>query len=300
VQYMDERSTLKPFDATCRHVGSYYYNRIRTSCRAGRIGRCTPQWLCSGNKHRALGFSFQSNTTMHFRRQDEDQSQALTPGVQLGDPTQGIDLVLPLSISQCDHFLVFYNVTQTSDDASSTSGAAIEFGNVGESRVFFTLKPPEGAGYLDWVCDIPAGRRFTARNGGREYSYTVDAGSSGCLGVRTTTSFQYASYSVPIFTSYTARRSPSTTAVPLLEYVCRDYFLFSDTYSPPHTDLRSRLSIFRPIKDFPPYQCQPVFSCRCSFFSILISPALTWHLSVTQLLSRNKIWLFIAPSSRRM
>jgi len=136
-----------------------------------------------------------------------------TRGFELGDPSLGINLILPLSIAQCDHFIVFYNITPTIDglnaNVSYPLDASITFTNADADNGYklFELSPPNGTGYIDWVCNFPVGHSFIAwRFGG--LLYTVQDGSSDCTDAVTTTSFSYASYpNTAQFASYTAHDS---------------------------------------------------------------------------------------------
>ena len=117
-----------------------------------------------------------------------------TEGYQLGNVTAGFDIIFPVSIVQCEPVLIYYNFTNEDSLFLNSPGF--------NGNTFLVLTFPIGVGYLDWICDIPAGYTF---NAGRyfEQIFTVQPGSSSaCLGEITTT-YAFASYEPTYFQSYT-------------------------------------------------------------------------------------------------
>jgi len=128
------------------------------------------------------------------------QIARLTEGYYFSDITQSSSIILPLSIVQCEPVLIYYN--NTYDDLI---GVAFKFKlYIGDEEFFFlTLSFPFGVGYLDWICNIPAGSSFIASYVDSAQTYTVQPGSSSaCLGDITTT-YSYAAYEPTYFQSYT-------------------------------------------------------------------------------------------------
>jgi hypothetical protein len=109
-------------------------------------------------------------------------------GVQLGDPAHGVDITVLPSMTQCESFLVYYNIT----GASSPFIAFYRSDMLGYALL--TLHPPAAAaGYIDWTCNIPAGHSLVvaarSANGTlRGQDYIVRSGIlSTCLADITTT-----------------------------------------------------------------------------------------------------------------
>jgi len=122
-----------------------------------------------------------------------------TEGYYFSDITQSTSIILPLSIVQCEPVLIYYN--NTYDDLI---GVAFKLYIADREEFFFlTLSFPRGVGYLDWICNIPAGSSFIAYYVDSAQTYTVQPGSSSaCLGDITTT-YSYASYYTSYFQYYT-------------------------------------------------------------------------------------------------
>src|ERR1700731_991082 len=84
--------------------------------------------------------------------------------------------IFPFTATRCEPFYIFYN---------ATDGNFLNFYDATLSHTLFIITFPKGTGYLEWICDIPAGFVF---NAGNVIDYTVQAGSSSdCLGDITTT-----------------------------------------------------------------------------------------------------------------
>ena len=135
------------------------------------------------------------------------QAQPSPPaeGVQMGNTSLGLDIRFPLTVSQCEPVLIYYNVTDTSDLV----------------RAFFLYQPdnsffvliltiPRGEGYLEWICNIPAGHRFVASLDLERY-YVVQPGSSSACLRNVTTTYRFASYATTYFYSYTVQPAVTTT-----------------------------------------------------------------------------------------
>jgi hypothetical protein len=146
-------------------------------------------------------------------------SQQLPPtvGIQLSDSDQ-IDIRFPLTVSQCDAVLIYYNTTRSSSVGIDTAIPAEDT----RLRRLITLSIPTGIGYLVWMCNIPAGYSFIA-----EYSYrrffTVQPGSSSSCLRDVTATYSAADYLTSDFGTYTANpphtTSPSIPAAQLAGYV---------------------------------------------------------------------------------
>ena len=138
---------------------------------------------------------------------------SISQGYQLGDPVGGISVLFPLTVTQCDAVVVFYNVT-TSDRVPvllhpPDDGAA----------PFLTFTPPSGAGYLVWHCTVPAGSSFIA-SATRSRAFTVHAGpSSICLGDLSVDT-AIARYDTSVFQSLTRRAYRASTAADDLPTAC--------------------------------------------------------------------------------
>jgi len=108
----------------------------------------------------------------------------------------GVDIIFPVSIVQCEPVLIYYNITDT--DQIGVGFFTPDLYSYSFLRLYF----PVGVGYLDWICDIPAGYTFTAFCD-FEQTFTVQPGSSSaCLG-DITTAYSYVSYLSTYFQSYT-------------------------------------------------------------------------------------------------
>jgi len=94
-------------------------------------------------------------------------------------------MIFPLSIVQCEPVLIYYD--------NPTTDHSFVFLYTPDRDLFLTLAFPPGVGYLDWICNIPAGYAFTAYSLVYQ-NFTVQLGSSSaCLGDITTT-YAFASY----------------------------------------------------------------------------------------------------------
>ena len=133
---------------------------------------------------------------------------------QPSPPSEGIQLALdydvrfPLTIAQCEPVLIYYNTTNLGGYIYNV----ILFSHTsGSSQEVARLIAPVGVGYLEWICNIPAGHGFRVF-GFYERFLVVQAGSSSsCLRALTTT-YSYARYATTALQSYTS--NPPSTATP--------------------------------------------------------------------------------------
>ena len=146
------------------------------------------------------------------------QSQSVHPaqGIQLGNPRAGVDIVIPASMTQCESFLVYYNITVPVAPfiAFYTTNLA--------GDALLTLHPPGSAtGYIDWVCNIPAGHGLTigvrdlpGTPGGvlRTQNYVVQSGTSSSCLVDLTATYSIAGYGTN-FPSYTSASTLSIRTI---------------------------------------------------------------------------------------
>jgi hypothetical protein len=135
-------------------------------------------------------------------------------GVQLGMPPL-FDIVVPLTATQCEPFLIYYNMSRYSYLPSPAPQTLIfEGGTDVPSDIpggFITILFPPEVGYMSWTCNIPAGQSFRT-SGAQSLLYVVENGTSDCLGDLRTT-FQYAEYQTSSFASYTRSVSPYPTSL---------------------------------------------------------------------------------------
>jgi len=102
-------------------------------------------------------------------------------GVQDGNGTDsGYDVVLPLTVAQCDHFIIYTNVTNVTFDYVVFTPPD-DPDNPSKSAPFLRLNSLPNGTYFDWICNIPAGHSFHAL-AKHAQTYTVQNGSSSCLG----------------------------------------------------------------------------------------------------------------------
>jgi hypothetical protein len=107
-----------------------------------------------------------------------------TEGYQMGSPLD-YDLIMPLSVAQCEPVLMYYNITNVFYSEPPT--LFFFSASLGTAVTFVTFGFLNPIGYLEWICNIPAGAEFVAAFGMANL-YTVQPGSSSaCLGNVTTT-----------------------------------------------------------------------------------------------------------------
>jgi hypothetical protein len=127
-----------------------------------------------------------------------------TLGIQIGDPALGYDVILPPTMTQCESFLVYFDITRPTSPAPLIAFYTPDiFGDA-----LLTLRPGKNPGYIKWICDIPAGhglvialldpaRILRGRN------YVVDPGFTSCqINMRNEGVVQYGTN----FDSYTSRQ----------------------------------------------------------------------------------------------
>ena len=114
-------------------------------------------------------------------------------GISIGN------LILPLIISQCEHFLLFYNTT----GQPTSSGVSFL---TSDSHEFLSLNIPSSSiGFIDWVCNIPVDDSFAVLTpGNATITYTVLPGTSACLDVIWAVPASWGTFDADVFTSYTA------------------------------------------------------------------------------------------------
>jgi hypothetical protein len=128
-------------------------------------------------------------------------------GIQLGRFPEW-EVRFPLTVTQCEPVFIYYNTTARFNGVGLSSRIDIpSFLLIG----YF----PVGVGYVEWICNIPAGYGFWAGSA-QTYPIVVQPGSlSSCLRDITTT-YQYATYTTAAFQSYTAG-PPTPLAPPPIE-----------------------------------------------------------------------------------
>ena len=108
--------------------------------------------------------------------------------------------IFPFTATQCEPFYIFYN---------ATDGNFLNFYDATLSHTLFIITFPKGTGYVEWICNIPAGITLLGL-----FNYTVQAGlSSACLGNITTT-YSHLTYNTTVFASFTRAASPLITPLP--------------------------------------------------------------------------------------
>jgi hypothetical protein len=147
-------------------------------------------------------------------------------GDDIGDPTFNWDVILPQSIAQCEPFLIYYNTTIFPNGNSSLM-MNIRTPDYHTVLITFTF-PNRSIGYMDWICNIPAGHNFVAESFSFPQYYTVQNGSSDCLGNVTATNTLYA-YQTSAFQSYTQNAALSVPSLSSLaqQWVFLVIYLFS-------------------------------------------------------------------------
>jgi hypothetical protein len=130
-------------------------------------------------------------------------------GIQIGSPRGGYDIRFPITVTQCEPVLIYYNVT--------TASFSVYLVNAEFTRDLLRIGPiPFGVGYIEWICNIPAGTGFWAAQYYAYYIVVQPGPLSSCLH-NVTTTYQYAEYATTVLASYTAR--PPITATPFRSYL---------------------------------------------------------------------------------
>ena len=123
-----------------------------------------------------------------------------THAIQL---SRSYDVRFPSTVSQCEPVLIYHNTPES-------YALHIYTMESGLSRTLVRLTIPRGIGYLEWICNIPAGYTFVVLNSYAHVLSVQPGSSSACLGDITTT-YAYADYETTDFRSYTAHPANPTT-----------------------------------------------------------------------------------------
>jgi hypothetical protein len=107
--------------------------------------------------------------------------QQQSVGISYHDPFEPYSVILPTTVAQCEPALIYYNITSAYISAplitiESPDGLLV--------MDLFSLPDSQGSGYVQWICNLPAGSVFQIYLG-VIYSawYTVQPGSdSSCIG----------------------------------------------------------------------------------------------------------------------
>ena len=150
-------------------------------------------------------------------------------GVQLSTTR---DVRFPSNLSQCDPIFIYYDRANATDIAPLGIYAPE---NVDPIARLIRLAIPAGIGYIEWVCNIPAGHGYAVHYDLWHYG-VVQSGPSVCLGDVTTT-YPILTYTNPSFQSYTA--NPPNTAVPSLSLATR-VLVFCFLFPPCKLELTKR------------------------------------------------------------
>jgi hypothetical protein len=198
-----------------------------------------------------------------------------TQGFGVGDPLYQWNITLPSSIAQCEPFVIYYN-TSIFDEGDNF---ILDIRTPDSQTVLVLLEFPNAIGYLDWICNIPAGYSFVAEAFSFKQYYTVDPGSSSaCLGnVTTTNSILF--YQTPYFKSYT--QAPPTSDASQSEFAQQCVYLVCFWFS--------RCSIFvRPPITYPTKSYSTI-TVGCDLFPLSCMKRAHFSYSST--------YLFVAPTS---
>jgi hypothetical protein len=157
--------------------------------------------------------------------------QAVPPpseGYQLGGPVNpsdpggpSFDIIMPLTVTQCDPVLIYYNITAWNAANGGPLDLLLSNPSLTSDFAFVTIQlPSSDIGYLTWTCNIPAGENFYASavspvSETLAYAtFTVKSGSSSaCLGPLTTYTSML-QYDTTVFASYTAASYMNSIILP--------------------------------------------------------------------------------------
>jgi hypothetical protein len=132
-------------------------------------------------------------------------AQPPAQGIQLGSPeSDGDDFRFPLAVSQCEPVFIWYNRT-----TRNTNMYFITPDFNGSDGMFLQIPAPFGTGYIEWICNIPAGYAFMVGYWYRHYIVVGPSTLSFCLH-NVTATYEYALYIMTSFRSYTSH-PPNTT-----------------------------------------------------------------------------------------
>jgi hypothetical protein len=137
-------------------------------------------------------------------------------GIQLWlvDRSLGVDARFPLTVTQCEPVFIYYNNTYSIAASDTFGGVALN--PAFHLPYFLIFYFPPGVGYIEWICNIPAGYSFWVR-ANLNYPIVVQPGSSSFCLRDITTTYRHATYSTAYFQSYTA--GPPTSLAPLSFYL---------------------------------------------------------------------------------
>jgi hypothetical protein len=104
-----------------------------------------------------------------------------TFGIQIGDPALGYDVIVPPTMTQCESFLVYFDITVPASPSPLIAFYTPDI--LGDALL--TLRPGKLAGYIEWICDIPAGHGLVIALLDpakilRGRNYVVDPGFTTC------------------------------------------------------------------------------------------------------------------------
>ena len=129
-----------------------------------------------------------------------------TDALQIGDPSGGLDIRFPVTVSQCEPVLIYANVI-----GQSLHFLAFYSPDDGPFHYIIRMQLPRySIRYMEWICNIPAGYRFVVSHA-RQYYVNVQAGPSSCLGNIATLSLQGGGFYYTGYQSYTANPPNTTT-----------------------------------------------------------------------------------------
>jgi hypothetical protein len=129
--------------------------------------------------------------------------QPPSEGYEIGN-FNPFEIIMPLTVAQCEPVLFYYNVTPVGGSGPPVLDLYLVVAEPGVDPVVSFIFPND-VGYLEWICNIPAGQIFvTFANSNVNATYVVQPGSSSaCLGPITTT-YSDLSYYTSAFASFTA------------------------------------------------------------------------------------------------
>jgi hypothetical protein len=104
-------------------------------------------------------------------------------GFVFNSPVDGFDLVLPYTVAQCEPALFYYNITNPSLFAGFLGPLYSIMSPDGLLDMETFAAPNTGEGYIEWLCNLPAGKVFQIFNTNYNAWYTVQPGSdTSCIG----------------------------------------------------------------------------------------------------------------------
>jgi hypothetical protein len=137
---------------------------------------------------------------------------AVTVITQPSPPAQGVqlsnefDTIFPLTVSQCAPVFIYYNTTPIYGYRTFLTIYTLVY-----DEYLLRFELPLGVGYLEWICNIPAGYGFIA---GAGHYFVVQSGTSSSCLRNVTASYPFVSYNTTAFLPFT--QSPPNTTLPNL------------------------------------------------------------------------------------